>query len=176
MIMTMLPPTFGLGKNFRSEVKVEHVNIRKIAAVVVIFVIGIWSTDAASTNDGMFPAAPQFTNFKDRDTVSNPVIVRFTSAGTTMGHNMGHTATTMALGHLHLIIDAPLPAAGQMVPMNSRYIHLLHGETQATLHLLPGDHTLQLVLASADHHVGNPPITSAKIIIHVVSATGPAQR
>ena len=44
-----------------------------------------------------------------------------------------------------------------------------------TLHLLPGDHSLQLVLAGADHHVGNPPITSVKIIIHVVSATGAAK-
>ena len=149
-------------------------NIRKIAAVVVMVVIGIWS-NAASTNDGRSPAGPQFTNFKDGDTVSNPVIVRFTSAGATTGHNMGHTATTMPLGHLHLIIDAPLPAAGQMVPMDSRHIHLLHDETQVTLRLLPGDHTLQLVLASSDHHVGNPPITSAKIIIHVVSATGTAK-
>lgn len=172
----MLPPIVGLGKNSGQTLRLNRMNIRKIAAVVVMVVIGIWSTDAASTNDGTAPAEPQFTNLKDGDTVSNPVIVRFTSAGTTMGHNMGHTATTMALGHLHLIIDAPLPAAGQMVPMNNRYIHLLHGETPATLHLLPGDHTLQLVLAGADHHVGNPPITSAKIIIHVVSATGAAQR
>ena len=151
-------------------------NIRsKIAVVVVVAVIGTWSADAASTNDGRSPAGPQFTNFKDGDTVSNPVIVRFTSAGATMRDNMGHTTTAMPLGHLHLIIDAPVPAAGQMVPMDSRHIHLLHGETQATLHLLPGDHTLQLVLAGADHHVGNPPITSAKIIIHVVSATGAAK-
>ena len=111
-------------------------NIRKIAAVVVMTVIGTWSADAASTNDGRSSAGPQFTNFKDGDAVSNPVIVRFTSAGATMRDNMGHTTTTMPLGHLHLIIDAPLPAAGQMVPMDSRHIHLLHGETQATLHLL----------------------------------------
>jgi len=87
-------------------------NIRKIAAVVVMAVIGTGSVDAASTNDAMSPSGPQFTNFKDGDTVRNPVIVRFTSAGATLRHNMGHTATTMPLGHLHLIIDAPLPAAG----------------------------------------------------------------
>jgi hypothetical protein len=147
-------------------------HIRKIAAVIVMAVIGTCSADAAPTNDG---GSPQFTNFKDGDTVSNPVIVRFTSAGATMGHKMGHTATTMLPGHLHLIIDAPLPAAGQMVPMDSRHIHLLHGETQVTLHLLPGDHSLQLVLAGADHHVGDPPIASAKIIIHVASAIGAAK-
>lgn len=149
-------------------------NIRKIAALVVV-VIGAWSTDAASNTDERSPAGPQFTNFKDGDTVSNPVIVRFTSAGATMRHNMGHTATTMPLGHLHLIIDAPLPPAGQMVPMDSRHIHLLHGETRATLNLVPGNHSLQLVLAGADHHVGNPPVTSSKIIIHVVSAIGAAK-
>jgi hypothetical protein len=88
---------------------------------------------------------------------------------------MGHTATTTPLGHLHLIIDAPLPPAGQMVPMDSRHIHFSHGESQATLHLVPGDHSLQLVLAGADHHVGNPPVASAKIIIHVISAIGAAK-
>src|ERR1043166_8679396 len=149
-------------------------NIRIIAALVVV-VIGPWSTDATPNTDESSRAGPQFMNVKDGDTISNPVIVRFTSTGATMRHSMGHTATTMPLGHLHLIIDAPVPAAGQMVPMDSRHIHLLHGETQATLDLLPGNHTLQLVLAGADHHVGNPPITSAKIIIHVVSATGAAK-
>ena len=149
-------------------------NIRVIAALVVV-VIGAWSTDAASNTDESSRTGPQFTNFKDGDTVSNPVVVRFTSTGATMRHSMGHTATTMPLGHLHLIIDAPLPPAGQMVPMDSRHIHFSHGESQATLHLVPGDHSLQLVLAGADHHVGNPPITSAKIIIHVVSATGAAK-
>ena|SRR5690242_3474303 len=171
----MLSATAGLGKSSGQTLRLNRMNIRKIVAVVVMTVIGTWSADAASTNEGRSPAGPQFTNFKDGDAVSNPVIVRFTSAGATMRDNMGHTATTMPLGHLHLIIDAPVPAAGQMVPMDSRHIHLLHGEPQATLHLLPGDHTLQLVLAGADHHVGNPPITSAKIIIHVVSATGAAK-
>ena len=149
-------------------------NIRIIAALVMV-VIGAWSTDAASNTDESSRTGPQFTNFKDGDTVSNPVVVRFTSTGATMRHNMGHTATTIPLGHLHLIIDAPLPPAGQMVPMDSRHIHFSHGESQATLHLVPGDHSLQLVLAGADHHVGNPPVASAKIIIHVISATGAAK-
>ena len=149
-------------------------NIRVIAALVVV-VIGAWSTDVASNTGESSRAGPQFTNFKDGDTVSNPVVVRFTSTGATMRHSMGHTATTMPLGHLHLIIDAPLPPAGQMVPMDSRHIHLSHGESQATLHLVPGDHSLQLVLAGADHHVGNPLVASAKIIIHVISATGAAK-
>ena len=119
-------------RNSGQTLRLNRMNIRKIAAVVVMAVIGTWSADAASTNDGRSPAGPQFTNFKDGDTVSNPVIVRFTSAGATMRHNMGHTATTMPLGHLHLIIDAPVPAAGQMVPMDSRHIHLLHGEPRCT--------------------------------------------
>src|SRR5437879_6656305 len=115
-------------------------NIRKIAAFVVMAVIGTGSVDAASKNDAMSPSGAQFTNFKDGDTVRNPVIVRFTSAGATLRHNMGHTATTMPLGHLHVIIDSPLPAAGQMLPMHSPHIHLSHAGTQATLHLLPRDH------------------------------------
>lgn len=175
MIMQTMLSAYRRFKNSAQTLRLNRMHIRKIAAVMVMAVIGTCSADAAPTNDGGSPAGPQFTNFKDGDTVNNPVIVRFTSAGATMGHKMGHTATTMLPGHLHLIIDAPLPAAGQMVPMDSRHIHLLHGETQVTLHLLPGDHSLQLVLAGADHHVGNPPITSAKIIVHVTSAIGAAK-
>src|SRR5205814_5122738 len=68
-----------VGKNSGQMLRLNRMNIRKIAAVVVMAVIGTWSADAASTNDGRSPAGPQFTNFKDGDTVSNPVIVRFTS-------------------------------------------------------------------------------------------------
>src|SRR6202011_2042631 len=90
MMQIMLSAYRRLGKNSGQTLRLNRMNIRKIAAVVVMAVIGTWSADAASPNDGRSPAGPQFTNFKDGDTVSNPVIVRFTSAGATMRHNMGH--------------------------------------------------------------------------------------
>src|SRR5262249_51130328 len=53
--------------------------------------------------------------------------------------------------HLHLIVDAPLPETGVMVPMDENHIHLMHGETKTMLKLAPGNHTLQLIVGGADH-------------------------
>jgi hypothetical protein len=149
--------------------------MRKLAVIVAIALMVASSASAAATSDAKSHAPPQFTNLKNGDTVSNPVIVQFTSPAPTMVHGMGNMATGMPMGHPHLIVDTPLPAADQMMPMDSRHIHLMHGETQTTLHLSPGDHSLQLVLAGANHHVDNPPNASVKIIIHVISATGTAK-
>jgi hypothetical protein len=150
-------------------------SVRKLPVIVAMSLIIASSASAVATSDAKSPAPPQFTNLKNDDSVSNPVIVQFTWPAATMAHGMDNMTTAMRMGHPHLIVDAPLPAAGQMMPMDSRHIHLMHGETQTTLHLSPGDHSLQLVLAGANHHVGNPPIASVKIIIHVSSATGTAK-
>ena len=77
MIMqSLLSAADGLGKNSGQTLRFSRMNIRKIAAVMVMAVIGTCSADAAPTNDGGSPAGPQFTNFKDGDTVNNPVIGR----------------------------------------------------------------------------------------------------
>ncbi len=59
----------------------------------------------------------------------------------------------MAHGHLHLIIDAPLPSAGARIPMDAKHLHLMHGETSKTIQLSPGQHTIQLIAGSAGHTV-----------------------
>jgi hypothetical protein len=54
-------------------------------------------------------------------------------------------------GHLHLIVDSPLPNVGTMVPMDEKHIHLMHGETKAVVTLVPGKHTFQLIVGGEDH-------------------------
>lgn len=54
-------------------------------------------------------------------------------------------------GHLHLIVDSPLPKFGTMVPMDEKHIHLMHGETKTVVTLVPGKHTLQLIVGGDDH-------------------------
>src|ERR1700688_654185 len=54
-------------------------------------------------------------------------------------------------GHLHLIVDSPLPKFGMMVPMDEKHIHLMHGETKTVVPLVPGKHTLQLIVGGEDH-------------------------
>ncbi len=71
-------------------------------------------------------------------------------------------------GHHHLLVDVKaLPAAGQPIPADAQHIHFGGGQTQTTLKLAPGTHTLQLELGDRNHVPFDPPLVSRKITIHV---------
>ena len=71
-------------------------------------------------------------------------------------------------GHHHLLIDASdLPLAGQPIPNDEHHMHFGGGQTQTTLRLAPGTHTLQLELGDANHVPFAPPVVSRRITIHV---------
>jgi Domain of unknown function (DUF4399) len=71
-------------------------------------------------------------------------------------------------GHHHLLIDVKdLPVAGQPIPKDENHLHFGGGQTETTLKLKPGTHTLQLELADANHIPFDPPLLSKKITIHV---------
>lgn len=69
-------------------------------------------------------------------------------------------------GHHHLLVDQDsLPPEG--LPMGSPPIHFGKGQTQTTLTLEPGTHTLQLIMGDKLHVPHNPPIVSELITIEV---------
>ena len=69
-------------------------------------------------------------------------------------------------GHHHLLIDKDtLPAFD--VPMGSDVKHFGGGQTQTTLTLPKGQHTLQLILGDYHHIPHNPAVFSKKITITV---------
>ena len=70
-------------------------------------------------------------------------------------------------GHHHLIIDAPLPEMGQPIPANANYHHFGGGQTQTTIDLPPGQHTLQLLLGDHAHLPHEMPIYSEVVSITV---------
>ncbi len=98
--------------------------------------------------------------------VHSPVTVRFGLKG------MGIAPAGVKFdntGHHHLLIDtdvseltlaAPLPATDKIV-------HFGKGQTETSLTLTPGKHTLQLVLADYQHLSFTPPLHSRKIVITV---------
>jgi hypothetical protein len=102
---------------------------------------------------------------EDGATLSSPVTVRFGLKG------MGVAPAGVdkpGTGHHHLIIDAPLPPAGQPVPADANHIHFGGGQTETTLELAPGTHTLQLLLADYRHIPQDPPVVSEVVTIEVV--------
>jgi hypothetical protein len=71
-------------------------------------------------------------------------------------------------GHHHLIVDADVPAdLSKPLPADEHNLHFGKGQTETTLTLPPGKHTLQLLLADALHTPHDPAVFSKKITIVV---------
>jgi hypothetical protein len=71
-------------------------------------------------------------------------------------------------GHHHLLIDSEAPAdLAQPLAANEKSVHFGKGQTETTLTLAPGKHTLQLVLGDSLHIPHDPAVISKKITITV---------
>jgi hypothetical protein len=72
-------------------------------------------------------------------------------------------------GHHHLLIDTDVSELNLDAPMpaTDKIVHFGKGQTETTLTLTPGKHTLQLVFADYLHQSFDPPLTSKKITITV---------
>ena len=72
-------------------------------------------------------------------------------------------------GHHHLLIDTDLKDVNLDAPMpaTDKIVHFGKGQTETSLTLAPGKHTLQLVFADYLHQSFDPPLTSKKITITV---------
>ena len=96
--------------------------------------------------------------------VSSPVTVVFGLDGMGVapaGVEKEHT------GHHHLIIDAELPSMDEPIPADDNYRHFGGGQTQVTVELSPGSHSLQLLLGDQNHIPHDPPVVSEKITVTV---------
>ncbi|PON19673.1 rod shape-determining protein RodA [Candidatus Entotheonella serta] len=100
----------------------------------------------------------------DGAVVSNPVKVVFGLKG--MGVAPAGVERDKT-GHHHLIIDAELPDLKAPIPADENYRHFGSGQTETTLELSPGQHTLQLLLGDFVHIPHDPPVMSKKITITV---------
>lgn len=101
----------------------------------------------------------------DGATVSNPVTVRFGLSG--MGVAPAGTDRNNT-GHHHLLIDlAEVPALDKPLPADAQHVHFGGGQTETTIELAPGKHTLQLLLGDMTHVPHDPAVVSQKITITV---------
>ena len=102
---------------------------------------------------------------KDGAIVHNPILVQFGLKG------MGVAPAGIKYdntGHHHLLIDTDPPSdQSTPLPATDKIVHFGKGQTETTLNLAPGKHTLQLLLADANHIPHSPPLISKKITITV---------
>jgi hypothetical protein len=111
-------------------------------------------------------AAVYFISPKDGDAVANPFKVQFGLGGMGVAPAGVEKPNT---GHHHLLIDATLSAdeLKQPVASDAKHVHFGGGQTEATVTLPPGKHTLQLVLGDWSHVPFNPPLMSPVITVTV---------
>lgn len=134
------------------------------------FALGfIFAASMAAGAHGATPAPDgavvYFVTPLDGQTVNSPVTVRFGLDG------LGVAPAGVELektGHHHLLVNVDaLPALDKSIPADERHIHFGGGQTQTTLELAPGEHTLQLLVGDHLHVPHEPPIMSEKITITV---------
>jgi|ERR1700742_1307271 hypothetical protein len=72
-------------------------------------------------------------------------------------------------GHHHLLVDTDISELKLDAPMpaTDKIVHFGKGQTETSLTLTPGKHTLQLVFADYLHQSFDPPLHSKKITITV---------
>jgi hypothetical protein len=99
-------------------------------------------------------------------TVHGPVTVRFGLKGMGVApagvkfDNTGHHHLIVDTDFSELKLDAPLPATDKI-------LHFGKGQTETTLTLPSGKHTLEIVFADYLHNSFDPPLHSKKITITV---------
>ncbi len=136
--------------------------IAAIAAVLVLGATAVWAEDRTPSPAG---AQAYIISPKNGARVASPFVVRFGLKG------MGIAPAGVKFentGHHHLLIDTDPPAdLGAPLPASDTVVHFGKGQTETTLTLPPGKHTLQLLLGDSSHVPHNPPVISQKITVTV---------
>ncbi len=107
-----------------------------------------------------------FINLKDGDTVKSPVTIQFGLSGMGVAPAGVEKEKT---GHHHLIINEKIEGdeLNEPIPADDNHKHFGGGQTEVSVELPKGTHTLQLVLGDWSHIPHNPPVMSDRISITV---------
>ena len=129
---------------------------------------------APATEAAVEAAAPAAANLptgrvfivspEDGAEVTSPVTVTFGIEGFDVAPAGTYEPAT---GHHHLLIDTGLPALDQPIPADDNHVHFGKGQTETTVDLAAGQHTLQLLLGDGNHVPHQPPLASDIITITV---------
>jgi hypothetical protein len=133
-----------------------------IGVVLVLAAAIAWPQERTQSPAG---AEVYIISPKDGARVSSPFVVQFGLKG------MGVAPAGVKFensGHHHLLIDSDAPTdLNAPLTADDQLIHFGKGQTQTTVTLPPGKHTLQLLLGDQNHRAHNPPVFSKKITITV---------
>lgn len=137
----------------------------KLAATLAVALSLAGCGESGSTRTPSPPGAKVFfVEPVDGAEVTSPVTVKFgiegmevVPAGTEKDHS----------GHHHVLIDTKLEDVNSPIPADDNHKHFGKAQTEATLELTPGKHTLQMVLGDHNHIPHDPVVQSDVITITV---------
>ena len=122
-------------------------------------VLGSYNKVAAVSGTSLY-----FINVKNGDTVSSPLNVQFGLKGMGVAPAGVEKAGT---GHHHLLVDVAELDVNSGIPMSDQHRHFGLGQTEVSIALKPGIHTLQLVLGDQNHIPHHPVVMSERITVTV---------
>lgn len=141
----------------------------KPIALALVALLGSHAASWAQETPSTPGARVYFINLKDGDTVTSPLNVKFGLAGMGIAPAGVQGDLVAGTGHHHLLIDTALEgdALKEPIPADEKHVHFGKGQTEATITLSPGRHTLQLLLGDWTHIPHHKPVMSERIAVTV---------
>ncbi len=139
----------------------------KIQKLIFLCFILIFSFSTVSVFGGETPSVPgtrvYFINLIEGQKIKSPYLVQL---GLTSEMGIAPAlADWPDTGHHHLVIDSTITNMNKSI--SNKHIHLHKGQTEISLKLPAGKHTIQLILGDYSHIPHDPPVMSEVINITV---------
>ncbi|MFT5132332.1 MAG: hypothetical protein ACI9SC_000797 [Gammaproteobacteria bacterium] len=135
-----------------------------IRSIAILYVLILTPSAILAASGPETRAELYFISPADGETLQNPVVVRFGLKNMGVAPAGANIANT---GHHHLLIDTELPAMHLPIGKDDKHRHFGGGQTEASIELEPGTHTLQLLLGDFSHIPHDPAVVSKQITITV---------
>ena len=104
-----------------------------------------------------------FINLKEGQTIKSPYVIQI---GLTSQMGIAPAlADWPDTGHHHIIVDSTITNMNKSI--SSKHIHLSKGQSEISVDLTKGKHTIQIVFADYSHIPHDPPVMSEVINITV---------
>lgn len=120
-----------------------------IGVVAVFVLFGV--RGAGGGGEDVVDAKVFFSQPLDSASVASPVQVVMEAEGLVI-EPAG--AVREGAGHFHVMVDAPCAEVGDTIPNDDAHRHFGKGQTETTLDLTPGEHTLCLQAGDGAHVAG----------------------
>jgi len=158
-----IPKIEGLNLWIKKRLKMKLWLLLSVVVSGLFFNTAAFACDQTGSCGASCSIGPHFITPNDGDVVSGDINIKMRVYGMKV-HPAGDLIK--GTGHHHLIIDGASVPEGEAVAKDDTHIHFGKGQTETSITLTPGKHTLTLQFADG-HHQSYGKIMSETIAITV---------